>query len=167
MQPRLPKVSQVLPVKPFQRWSGTQSNNHVMAFISWDLKCCGAWDTTCDDKARDITPSIAWRKGVERGGAPVSADLSVRLVWRLIVYSQWHRAPHRDEKRWSSSILFAAIVFEPFLPVGAVVSTCLWVNILSKWTPRYLRWFVRLTTAPTNVTDGMVTCLRVTVAMCH
>ena len=29
--------------------------------VSEDLKCRGAWDTTCRHKDKDITPSIAWR----------------------------------------------------------------------------------------------------------
>ena len=33
-----------------------------VACFSEDLKCWGAWDTTCGYKARDITPSIAWRR---------------------------------------------------------------------------------------------------------
>ena len=27
-----------------------------------DLKCWGAWDTTCGHKTKDITPSIAWER---------------------------------------------------------------------------------------------------------
>ena len=30
--------------------------------FSEDLRCCGAWDTTCGHKAKDITPSITWRR---------------------------------------------------------------------------------------------------------
>ena len=33
-----------------------------VACVSEDLKCWGAWDTTCVHKANDITPSIAWRR---------------------------------------------------------------------------------------------------------
>ena len=33
-----------------------------VAFFSEDLKCWGAWDTTCGYKTKDITPSIAWRR---------------------------------------------------------------------------------------------------------
>ena len=33
-----------------------------MALFSDDLKCWGAWDTTCPHKAKDSTPSIAWRR---------------------------------------------------------------------------------------------------------
>ena len=36
------------------------------ACFSEDLKC---WDTICGNKTKDITPSIAWRRGVERGSA--------------------------------------------------------------------------------------------------
>ena len=36
-----------------------QSNRHeIMAFFSEELKCWWAWDTTCRNKAKDITPSI-------------------------------------------------------------------------------------------------------------
>ena len=38
--------------------------------VSKVLKCWGAWDTTCGDKAKGITPSLAWRwEGVQWGGA--------------------------------------------------------------------------------------------------
>ena len=40
-----------------------KSSSH-MACFSEDLKCWEAWDTTCEHKAKDITPSFAWRKGV-------------------------------------------------------------------------------------------------------
>jgi len=40
------------------------------ACFSEDLKCWESWDTTCGHKAKDITPSIAWRrKSVKRGSA--------------------------------------------------------------------------------------------------
>ena len=33
-----------------------------VASFSEDLKCWEAWDTTCGHKAKDITPSIVWRR---------------------------------------------------------------------------------------------------------
>ena len=33
-----------------------------VACFSEDLKCWKAWDTTCGNKAKDITPLIAWRR---------------------------------------------------------------------------------------------------------
>ena len=33
-----------------------------VACVSEDLKCWGAWDTTCGHKAKGITPSISWRR---------------------------------------------------------------------------------------------------------
>ena len=33
-----------------------------VACFSEDLKCFRAWDTTCGHKAKDITPSKAWRR---------------------------------------------------------------------------------------------------------
>ena len=33
-----------------------------VACVSKDLNCWGAWDNTCGHKAKDITPSIAWRR---------------------------------------------------------------------------------------------------------
>ena len=33
-----------------------------MACVSEDLEFWGAWNTTCGHKAKDITPSIAWRR---------------------------------------------------------------------------------------------------------
>ena len=40
-----------------------QQPSHAACF-SENLKCWGAWDTTCRHKAKDITPSIAWRREV-------------------------------------------------------------------------------------------------------
>ena len=34
---------------------------HVACFLE-DLECWGTWDSTCGYKAKDITPSIAWRR---------------------------------------------------------------------------------------------------------
>ena len=36
------------------------------ACILEDIECWGAWDTTCWHKARDITPTIAWRREAQR-----------------------------------------------------------------------------------------------------
>ena len=33
-----------------------------MVCVAEDVMCWGAWDTTCGHKAKDITPSIAWRR---------------------------------------------------------------------------------------------------------
>ena len=33
-----------------------------IACFSEDLKCWGAWDTTCRYKAKDVTPSSSWRR---------------------------------------------------------------------------------------------------------
>ena len=41
-------------------WQAKQPSQ--MLCVSEDLTCWGAWDTTCWHKAKDITPSIAWRR---------------------------------------------------------------------------------------------------------
>jgi len=38
-----------------------KATSQVVCFLE-DLKCWEAWDTTCRHKAKDITPSIAWRR---------------------------------------------------------------------------------------------------------
>ena len=38
------------------------AQNVVVGRSGRDLKCWGAWDTTCGHKAKDITWSIAWRR---------------------------------------------------------------------------------------------------------
>ena len=43
-------------------WLGKQPSQ--VACISEDLKCWAALDTTCRHKAKDITPSITWRREV-------------------------------------------------------------------------------------------------------
>ena len=45
-------------------WRAKQPSQ--MVCVSEDLKCWRPWDTTCGHKASDVTPSIAWRRGVER-----------------------------------------------------------------------------------------------------
>ena len=44
------------------RQTGGKKQPSQVACFSEDLKCWGAWDTTCGHKAKDITPSIAWRR---------------------------------------------------------------------------------------------------------
>ena len=41
-------------------WRAKQPSQ--VARFSEDLKCWGVWDSTCGHKAKDITPSIAWRR---------------------------------------------------------------------------------------------------------
>ena len=43
-------------------WQAKQPSQ--VACFAEDLKCWGAWDTTCRHKAKDITPSITWRREV-------------------------------------------------------------------------------------------------------
>lgn len=44
----------------------------------------------------------------------------------------------------------------PLLHAGAVVSmSCVQINILSRWIPRYMKRFARSTTVPSNVTAGI------------
>ena len=47
------------------RLAGAKQSSQVACFLK-DLKCWGAWDTTCGHKAKDTTPSIAWL-GERRG----------------------------------------------------------------------------------------------------
>ena len=42
--------------------------SQVVCFLE-DLKCWGAWDTTCRHKAKDIIPSITWRRGAWKAEA--------------------------------------------------------------------------------------------------
>ena len=45
-----------------QFWTFSANNCIFCMSFSEDLKCWEAWDTTCRYKAKDITPSIAWRR---------------------------------------------------------------------------------------------------------
>ena len=45
-------------------WLGKHPSQVACIYISEDLKCCGALETTCRHKAKDITPLITWRKEV-------------------------------------------------------------------------------------------------------
>ena len=51
-----------------------------LAWFLEDLKCWGAWDTTCRHKAKDVTPSIAWmtERAQERGSATRQSSLLER-----------------------------------------------------------------------------------------
>ena len=58
-------------------------------------------------------------------------------------------------------------VDSPFLHLSFVDSTCvLYVSILSKWIPRYLRLFVRSVTSPLKETAG-IPCLTALLLMVH
>ena len=58
-------------------WRAKQPSQ--VACFSEDLKCWGAWDTTCGHKARDITPPIAWRR--ETWKEEVLDDLPGVMGW--------------------------------------------------------------------------------------
>ena len=45
-------------------------------WLEEDLKCWGAWDTTCRHKAEDIIPLIAWRREVWKEEAPVFLEMT-------------------------------------------------------------------------------------------
>ena len=72
-------------------WRAKQSSQ-VACFLE-DLKCWGAWDTTCGHKTKDITPSIAWRRGLERGSARRSS----------LKGQEGHCQPHKPQNRFKNS----------------------------------------------------------------
>ena len=49
-----------------------------VACVSVDLTCLGGLDTTCRHNARDITPLVTWRRGMEKEEAP--DDLSRKNI---------------------------------------------------------------------------------------
>ena len=53
-------------------WRAKQPSQ--VARASEDLKCWRAWDAPCGHKAKDITPSTAWRRGVESGSVRRALD---------------------------------------------------------------------------------------------
>ena len=54
-----------------------------VACFSENLKCWEAWDTTCGHKAKDITPSVAWRREARKEEA--LDDLPVKGRERAVV----------------------------------------------------------------------------------
>ena len=67
-----------------------------VACVSEDLKCWGAWDTTCWHKAKDITPSITWRREAWKeevlGDLPwkdESGSSSIRWTLELFQRQRW------------------------------------------------------------------------------
>ena len=81
-----------------------------VACVSEDLKCWWAWNTTCGHKAKDITPSTAWRREAWKEevlgdllwkdeGGPSSIRWTLELFQRQFWGSFW-------EMGWSAYGLF-------------------------------------------------------------
>ena len=83
-----------------------------MASFSDDLKCWGAWDTTCRHKAKDITPSIAWRRGAWKeevlDDLPWKDERGPSSVRRTVEPFQRQRWGNFWETGWSAYGLFRA-----------------------------------------------------------
>ena len=79
---------------------------------------------------------------------PALTDLSVPLLWGL-VRSQWLSTTlWYSRKRWSSglrTLSCTSVLLFPHVFCRSAFCRCGWI-------PRYLRWLVRSTTAPSNVT---------------
>ena len=91
-------------------WPATQPSQ--MACFSEDLKCWEAWDTTCGRKAKDITPSIAWRREALKEEAlddlpwqDERGPSSIRLTFEPF---QRQRCGNFWETGWSAYGLFRA-----------------------------------------------------------
>ena len=78
--------------------------------VSEDLKCCGASDTTCGHKAKDITPSNAWRR--EAWKQKALEDLprkderglsSVRPTLEPPQRQRWENCYHEEDRIVSST----------------------------------------------------------------
>ena len=76
------------------------------------MKCWGAWDTTCGHKAKDTTPSIAWRKEAWEeevlDDLPWNDDREPSLIRQTLELSQRQRWRNLWETGWSTYGLFRA-----------------------------------------------------------
>ena len=83
----------------------------VACFLE-DLKCWGAWDTTCVYKAKDIKPSIAWRRKAWKEEAlddlPLKCERGPWSVRRTVEPLQRRHWGNLWETGWSAYRLFRA-----------------------------------------------------------
>ena len=81
-----------------------------VACFSEDLKCWEAWDTTCGHKAKDITPSIAWRREAWKEEAlddlPWKDERGPSSIRRTLEPFQRQRWGNFWETGWSAYGLF-------------------------------------------------------------
>ena len=83
-----------------------------VARVSEDLKCWGAWDTNRGHKAKDITPSIAWRREAWKEEAlddlPWKDERGSSSIWRTQEPFQRQCWGNVWEREWSTYGLFRA-----------------------------------------------------------
>ena len=92
-------------------WQAAKQPSH-MACFSEDLKCWGGWDTTCRNKAKDITSSIAWRREAWKeeavGDLPWKDERGPSSVRRTLEQFQPQRWGNAWDTGWSAYGLFRA-----------------------------------------------------------
>ena len=97
-----------------------------------------------------------WNVGMVCGHNAIRAQKNVGMVCGHNGRWAWYVGTMEHGHGIWAHIPFAAIDFSIdrlFLLFSVVVSTCcLCVSILSEWVPEYLRWFIHLTMALSNVT---------------
>ena len=80
--------------------------------FSEDLKCWGAWDTTYGHKAKDITPSTAWKreelKEEELDDLPWKDERGPPSIRRILELFQTQQQGNFRETEWSACGLFQA-----------------------------------------------------------
>ena len=126
-------------------WEAQNSYECIALDMRSDLNCWGAWDTTCGHKAKDITPSIAWRREArkeealndlpwkdERGPSSVRRTLEPfqRRHWGKFWETGWgayglfraHR--YHLELNWTSLFLS---YYSPSCPARVVLEWQPWV----------------------------------------
>ena len=94
-------------------WRAKQPSQ--VACFSEARKCCGAWDTTCGHKAKDITQSIAWRREAWKAGALDDLlwkdERRPSSIRRTLEPYQRHRWGNFRETGWSAYGLFRAHIY--------------------------------------------------------
>ena len=100
--------------------------------VSKGLKCWGAWDIACGNKAKDLTSSTVWRREAWKEEAlddipwkDERGPSSIRRTWELFQRQRWGNF---WETGWSAYGLFWELNWaEP-----NCVVVCIWINLVFK-----------------------------------
>ena len=108
-----------------------------MACFSEDLKCWGAWDTTCGHKAKDIIPSITWRREAWTEEAiddlPWKDERGPSSIRRTLELFQRQRCGNLWETGWSAYGLFRGRRYHLQLNWTELNWTAIWRLKGSEW----------------------------------